>query len=241
MIAVADTYNVRIRLVVVATGAVSTLAGSGSDDYADGTGAAASFNLPMGVAFSPDQIMIAVADSSNNRIRRVRIRGGCDELQSAPTACGPTGAVTTLAGSDSAAGSADRTYTNSVAFSPDQTMIAVADAGNNRIRLVVVATGNVSTLAGGGSDNFADGTGAAASFNMPNGVAFSPDQTKIAVADTYNKRIRLVVVATGAVSTLAGGGSASYADGTGAAASFNMPNGVAFSPDQTLLAVSDRG
>jgi DNA-binding beta-propeller fold protein YncE len=127
-----------------------------------------------------------------------------------------------------------------VAFSPDQTLIAVADQRTNRIRLVVVATGDVSTLAGSGSRTFADGTGAAASFDYPEGVAFSPDQTLVAVADSGNSLIRLVVVATGAVSTLAGSGSAAFADGTGAAASFKYPSDVAFSPDQTLIAVADR-
>jgi DNA-binding beta-propeller fold protein YncE len=212
------------------TGAVTTLAGSGSQGYADGTGAAALFNDPFGVAFSPDQTMIAVADTNNCRIRLLVVA---------------TGAVSTLAGSGSQ-GYADGTGVaasfnemRGVAFSPDQTMIAVADTNNRRIRLVVVATGAVSTLAGSGVHGYADGTGVAASFNDPFGVAFSPDQSMIAVADAENNRIRLVVVATGAVSTLAGSGSQGYADGTGAAASFNSPSGVAFSPDQTMIAVVD--
>jgi DNA-binding beta-propeller fold protein YncE len=100
--------------------------------------------------------------------------------------------------------------------------------------------GTVTTLAGGGSGAFADGTSAAASFYSPRGVAFSPDQTLVAVADMRNNLIRLIAVATGAVSTLAGSGSAAFADGTGAAASFNNPYGVAFSPDQTLIAVGAR-
>jgi DNA-binding beta-propeller fold protein YncE len=99
--------------------------------------------------------------------------------------------------------------------------------------------GTVTTLAGSGSAAFADGTGANASFYYPTGVAFSPDQTLLAVADPRNNRIRLIVVATGAVSALAGNGSTAFADGTGAAASFSYPSGVAFSPDQTLIAVVD--
>jgi DNA-binding beta-propeller fold protein YncE len=231
LIAVADRYNNRIRLIVVAAGAVSTLAGSGSDGFADGIGAAASFYNPQGVAFSPDQTVIAVADRYNNRIRLIVVA---------------TGAVSTLAGSggfgafaDGIGAAASFDYPTGVAFSPDQTLIAVADTGNNRIRLIVVATGAVSTLAGSGSDGLAEGIGAAASFSDPEGVAFSPDQTLVAVADTGNNRIRLVVVATGAVSTLAGSGSGGFADGIGAAASFDYPTGVTFSPDQTLIAVAD--
>jgi DNA-binding beta-propeller fold protein YncE len=231
MIAVADKESHRIRLVIVSTGVVSTLAGSGSPAFADGTGTDASFNEPYGVAFSPDQTLIAVADRKNNRIRLVIVS---------------TGVVGTLAGSGSAA-FADGTGTDAsfhkpggVAFSPDQTLIAVADSTNNRIRLVFVSTGVVSTLAGSGSPAFADGTGTDASFNEPSGVAFSPDQTMLAVADRENNRIRLVIVSTGVVSTLAGSAK-SFADGTGTDASFNLPSGVAFSPDQTMIAVADRG
>jgi DNA-binding beta-propeller fold protein YncE len=119
-------------------------------------------------------------------------------LASSVKACDTAGTVTTLAGSRSAAfadgtgAAASFSNPGGVAFSPDQTLIAVADRGNGRIRLIVVATGAVSTL-----DGF---------FYDPRGMAFSPDQTLIAVAGaaSSDNRIRLVVVATGAVSMLAG-------------------------------------
>jgi DNA-binding beta-propeller fold protein YncE len=82
--------------------------------------------------------------------------------------------------------------------------------------------GAVTTLAGSGSRTFADGTGTAASFFYPMGVAWSPDGSKVVVADQSNHRVRLIVVATQVVTTLAGSGSATYADGTGTAASFNL-------------------
>eukprot|EP00666_Eupelagonemidae_sp_cell4sb_P018092 gene18092-biopygen34493 len=62
-------------------------------------------------------------------------------------------------------------------------------------------------LAGSGAAGFADGTGAAAAFSDPFGVAYSPDGATIAVADMGNNRVRLVAVGTGAVSTLAGSGA----------------------------------
>ena len=64
-------------------------------------------------------------------------------------------------------------------------------------------------------------------------MAYSPDGSTIAVADTVNHRVRLIDVATGAVTTLAGSGSASFADGTGSAASFKYPTGLAYSADGT--------
>ena len=80
--------------------------------------------------------------------------------------------------------------------------------------------GVVSTLAGSGSGVYADGTGAAASFRNPYGVAVTADGQTVFVVDQTNHRIRRIDVASGAVSTLAGSGSGENADGTGAAASF---------------------
>ena len=83
----------------------------------------------------------------------------------------------------------------------------------------------VTTLAGSVVMGSADGTGANASFNRPNGVAVDA-VGNVYVADPGNHRIRKVSPA-GVVTTLAGSGVAWYADGTGAAAQFASPNGVA--------------
>ena len=87
--------------------------------------------------------------------------------------------------------------------------------------VTVLAYATVSTLAGSGSSDSVDGTGNAASFYQPYGVAID-SLGYLYVADTYNSKIRKVSP-TGAVSTLAGSGS--Y--GSGTAASFDYPNGVA--------------
>ena len=68
-----------------------------------------------------------------------------------------------------------------------------------------------------------DGTGAAASFNFPCDIT-ADGAGNLYVADSSNNTIRKVVIATGAVTTLAGvAGAAGSADGTGAAARFNGP------------------
>jgi hypothetical protein len=84
---------------------------------------------------------------------------------------------------------------------------------------------NVTTFAGSGSPGSTNGTGTAASFYSPEGVAV--DTTgNVYVADTYNNLIRKIT-SSGVVSTLAGSGSAGSANGTGTAASFSNPIGVA--------------
>ena len=143
-----------------------------------------------------------------------------------PTPIGWTARVTTIAGDGSPvirdgkqSGFSDPF---GVAIADDGT-IYVADAGeSNRIRKISL-DGNVTTLAGG-SEGFADGAGAAASFNTPSALALGPDGN-LYVADTGNNRIRKITPA-GEVSTVAGDGTAGYLDGPAAKAQFNGPIGL---------------
>ena len=89
----------------------------------------------------------------------------------------------------------------------------------------VAQSGTVSTLAGTGASGFVNGTGTTASFYIPQGVAVD-SSGNVFVGDTYNHAIRKITPA-GVVSTLAGNGSVGFANGTGTAASFNWPHGVA--------------
>jgi sugar lactone lactonase YvrE len=117
----------------------------------------------------------------------------------------------------------------------------VADQSNHTIRKVVVSTGVVTTLAGSpGTSGSADGTGTAAGFNDPMGVAFD-GEGNVFVADTENHTIRKIVVATGAVTTFAGSaGTSGSSDGTGTAARFNYPLDIASDKAGNLF-VADTG
>jgi sugar lactone lactonase YvrE len=110
-----------------------------------------------------------------------------------------------------------------VAVAEDKT-VYVSDAGeSNRIRKIA-PDGSFTVLAGG-SEGFADDTGAQASFNTPSGLAIDEDGN-LYVADTGNNRIRKVTP-EGVVTTVAGDGTAGYVDGPAAQARFNGPIGVA--------------
>jgi len=177
---VADTYNHMIRRVVIATGVVTTLAGTaGSSGSADGTGAAARFSYPHGI--TTDGTNLYVADTNNHTIRKVVIA---------------TGGVTTLAGTAGSSGSADGTgpaarFEYPHGITTDDTNLYVADTENSTIRKVVIATGGVTTLAGvAGSTGSADGTGPAGRFNAPWGV--TTDGMSLFVADSNNQTIRKV-------------------------------------------------
>ncbi|CAJ0815220.1 NHL repeat-containing protein [Ralstonia flaminis] len=208
---VADSNNNMIRKITPA-GVVSTLAGSTTAGHADGTGAAASFNIPSCVVVDASGNLY-VSDAFNNQIRKIT----------------PAGVVSTLAGSTTA-GHADGTG-SAASFSAPRGMafdasgnLYVADQGNSMIRKITPA-GVVSTLAGSTTRGFADGTGSAASFANPSGVAVDASGN-VYVADYANNEIRKITPA-GVVSTLAGSTTSGSADGTGSAASFNGPYGVA--------------
>jgi DNA-binding beta-propeller fold protein YncE len=111
---------------------------------------------------------------------------------------------------------------------------------NNKIRKLMLATGEVTSLAGGAQGS-ADGIGGAASFYMPFSVDISPDDTYALIADSANSLIRKIIIESGMVTTLAGGGPPGTGgeDGIGSAASFYSPWGVAISTDGTFALVSD--
>jgi hypothetical protein len=219
---VADSYFNTIRKVTPA-GTVSTLAGLANPfgGYADGTGTNALFNLPVGVAVDSSG-NVYVADQSNNRIRKVT----------------PGGAVSTLAGA--VRGYADGT--GSAARFNNPRGIAVATNGNvyvaeyfGQIIRKITPGGAVSTFAGLGSTNFipvggyADGTNETAQFNFPTSVAVDM-AGNLYVGDNNNSLVRrITIVGTNRVaSTLAGlARNPGSADGTGSAARFYGPFGVA--------------
>ncbi len=213
---VADTGNHTIRKVTAA-GVVTTLAGkSGISGSLDGTGTAATFNSPSGIAVDSAG-NVYVADTLNHTIRKVT----------------SAGVVTTLAGSAGATGSADGVGNVARFFWPqglslDATgaNLYLADTNNNTIRKIVISSATVSTLAGlARQPGSADGTGSAARFFAPSDVAVDKNGN-LYVADTDNGTIRSITSA-GVVTTLAGlVGSTGAADGVGSAARFNQPSAL---------------
>jgi len=277
---VADQNNQKIRQIIISSGVVSTLAGSGNQGSSDGTGAAATFYSPKDI--TTDGINLYMADSDNNKIRKIEIAtgvvtsftgiadtqgvsGATDGAGSSAMFNYPQGitsqggnlyvadsnnntirqvviatqVVSTLAG---AAPGADGTGLASRFAYPgyittDGTNLYVADSDNYTIRKIVIATGAVSTLAGqAGQSGSVDGTGADARFDYPVGI--TTDGSNLYVTDTNLQTIRKIVIATGAVTTLAGSGNSGSADGTGAAATFDSPTGI--TTDGTNLYVADK-
>ena len=217
----------RVRRVN-AQGVVTTLAGDRSSGTADGTGAAARFFTPSGIAVDHTGTLI-VADTSNHTVRKIT----------------PGGVVTTFVGTAGVPGASDG-YRPTAVFNMPYGIAAgpaadiyVADSENHTIRRVN-HDGIVTTVAGLAlMPGAADGAGTAARFNRPLGLAV--DGTgNVYVADTSNHTIRKIS-ANGDVTTLAGvAGSLGFADGVGAAARFYFPTSIELAPDGKLY-VTDWG
>ena len=223
---VADYYNHVIRRVTPA-GMVSTFAGNGTQGYADGALLSASFNSLSGVAF--DSVgNLYVADSENHLIRKIS-----------------GGVVSTFAG-DGFAGSIGGSAL-SARFNFPQSLsyfsgsLYVKDTGlapaypnpgpepyKPRIRKIILATGEVSTVAGDGTTGSTNGSALSASFYFPMQIA--ADSTgNVYVADAGNNLVRKIMF-----------GSAGYADGNGTAAQFNGPRGIRLDASHNIY-VADTG
>ncbi|OGL50168.1 MAG: hypothetical protein A3C43_06130 [Candidatus Schekmanbacteria bacterium RIFCSPHIGHO2_02_FULL_38_11] len=206
--------------------AVTTFAGSaGLFGSTDATGSAARFYGPISI--TTDGTNLFIPDSNNHTIRKIVIS---------------TGAVTTIAGSAGSLGSADGTgsaarFNYPQGITTDGTNLFVADSYNHTIRKIVISTGAVTTIAGSaGVSGSTDGTGSAARFYRPWGV--TTDGTNLFITDGKNYTIRKIVIATGAVTTIAGSaGLSGSTDATGSAARFNYPRGI--TTDGTNLFVND--
>jgi hypothetical protein len=130
-------------------------------------------------------------------------------------------------------------FNNPSAIATDGTYLYVVDSGNNCIRKVTIATGTVTTLAGSPTAwGATDGVGSDARFYLPSGI--TTDGANLYVTDLKNNTIRKIVIASGAVSTIAGSaGLSGSVDGIGANARFNGPAGI--TTDGKLLYVADGG
>ena len=218
---VADYGNNRIRRIDLVSSLVTTFAGSGAwTPFANGIGAAATFNLPYGVAVASDG-GVYVADQGNHRVRVITPAGVVS------TAVG-NGVATSLDGIGTSA-----TINWPVGVSTLANTVYIAELGGCRIR--VLANGVVTTLAGS-SPGYADGYGTLALFNGPSGVAISA-QGAVFVADKNNNRIRKISP-LGDVTTVIGNGVATSVDGFSPTATTSA-FGLAITPHGSLYVVEN--
>ncbi|MGH7217981.1 MAG: SMP-30/gluconolactonase/LRE family protein [Candidatus Microsaccharimonas sp.] len=225
---VADTNSHRIRIAPINGSTTSLFAGSsqGLGGAIGASGAAVQLNTPRGIVYNPVTATVYVADSQNNRIR----------------VFDTTGKLLLNIGSTTGAWADGTSTTARFNFPQGLTVdssgnVYVADTQNHRIRMIDTS-GNVTTVAGSGTAGLSDNTtGTSAQFRSPSALTVSTNGT-IYVADTLNNAIRKITPDR-TVTTIAGNGTAGFADESGADARFNEPKGIAIGSDGRLY-IADR-
>lgn len=227
---IADSGNSRIRMVSGTNGVITTYAGTNTAGYSGDAGAAvnAKLNGPTGLAIDGPSNNIFIADTLNSRVRRV----------------GTNGIITNMAGTNvigytgdgGAAVNAELNGPMGVAV-VSVTNLFIADTTNGRVRLVT--NGVIQTFAGTNATGFSgDGSAAKnAKLNMPVGLLVNTINSNLFIADVYNGRIRAVTNSTGAIQTIAGGGTM-LTNGTATNAQLNFPFGIAYDVNTNLYITS---
>jgi len=228
---IADTYNNRIREISGATGAITTVAGSGSTNLTGDGGPAslATFSEPTGVALDASGNLY-FSDIATGRIRKVTAGTGLISTVA--------GGGTNYPGDGGPATAAALLQPQGVAVDANGNLY-FADFSANLVRKVTATTGIITTVAGGGSGGLGDGGAAtSAQLNKPFDVALDASGN-LYISDYGNNRVRMVAAATGIISTVAGNGTAGFSgDGTAATgAELSYPTGVVLDSSGNLYIV----
>lgn len=218
------TEATTVRKLDLSTGQVTTIAGAaGLSGSVDGVGSNARFSFMRGI--TTDGASLYIVDSANSTIRKMLLS---------------TGVVSTIAGTPGSTGTADGVgaaaqFNMPEDITTDGANLYLTEPYSHTVRKIVVATGQVSTLAGNaGAQGTLDGVGANARFNSPGGI--TTDGKNVYVLTNFT--IRQIAIATGTVTTLAGNPiSAGTSDGVGSSAGFAAP--FAITSDGANLYVTD--
>ena len=241
-------------------GYLKTLAGNGTQSFAEGTGSQVAFAQPYGVLPLPDR-SILVADYGNHRIRRLQRDGSVttfvgtgsssntDGTGTAASIGYPVGLARDASGNIytcSWNGKTIRKITPGGTVSTfltglDGYQFPIDSAGNmfigspltRQIHRVNLSNGSVTAIAGSGSSGVADGPAASATFNEPVGMALAPNGD-LYISDYWQYRIRKL--SGGVVSTVIGAsGVAGNADGPATSATVWNVHEMAFDPTGKAL------
>ncbi len=231
---IADTANNRIREMDASSGYTRNFSGGGRAGFVDGPGGNSSFafnGFVYGVALTMDLKTMYVSDIKSIWKVNLDTREAVEIAASCSVGTVPTQNIFY--------GLSNRGISHKIVLSQDEKTIYIADSTSNMIRAVDIATGTSTVIAGStvaGDED--ETTGADSKFKMPSGLALSPLGDELYVADSNNHRIRRVVIATGATTTVAGS-SSGFLDAVGTGAKFNLPTDVAISPNGSFLYVAD--
>ncbi len=222
---IVDTNNHRIRKLTIASGLVSTVAGSGQQGFSGDNGPAlqAALNRPSAVAVAPDGT-VYFFDLNNKRLRRVA-----------------NGTIATFAGNPNATAvegpglQVSLSVSTGIALDAAGSMLYMSTEDTHRVRRVRVSDAAVTVIAGTGVAGPAVDGGPAlrAVLNTPTNVTVDAEG-RVVIADSRNNRVRRIN-ADGNIVSVAGGSKWGAADTTRDRAVFDQPSNVALDPDGLLV------
>jgi sugar lactone lactonase YvrE len=217
---IADYLNFRIRRVDAKSQYITTVAGTGTAGYNGDKQLATNAEINYAITVIVDKAdNLYIADSGNNRIRRVDAK---------------TQFITTVAGDGTAgfkgdggpATKAELSFPNGVTEDAAKNLYIV-DTGNNRVRLVSAKTQKIKTTVGTGVGGFKGDGGPAIKAEITDSSGGYIDASgNLLIADSGNQRVR-IVNKKGVINTLAGGGNAGD-KGKATNALLSYPSAVAF-------------
>ena len=229
-----DTFNCRIRRVDAKTGIISTIAGNGDKGYSGdgGPATAAALNEPYGIVLDRAG-NIFIADRLNRRVRRI------DAASCIITSLAGTGEAA-YGGDGGPAARAGLAEPNGLAFDAAERHLYITDVADNRVRVIDLATGTITTFAGtGAAEHSGDGGKATAAGTFgARAVKVGPDST-VYILERQGSSLRAVNPASGIITTVAGTTARGYGGDGGPAleAVFDAPKEMAIDRDGSLLIV----
>jgi len=206
---ITDAGNNRI-IKVDNTGNATVLAGNGTAGTVDGSGDEAQFSAPYGIRCGTDGSLY-VADDTRHIIRKIVI--AADGKATVSTIAGVAGSSGTT---DGAGTTAKFNRPAGIALDKANRYLYVAEWGGNKVRKIDLTNNTVSTVAGSGTSSVLGGTGTAATFQIPWGVALTDDETALYVASWNGSSISKINLANSFVTVLR----------KGATTNFSSPRGI---------------
>ena len=246
---VIDRWNNRIRgidltanppksFLITGAGLINTN-GTQDNGYQEGkncgdvrtTGLAgcAYFKNPLSITLDPDGNFLYVSDTGNNRIRKVRISDGQTYLVAGSGEAGFE---------DGAMASAKFNKPAGITIDSSGKNIFVADTNNQRIRIIDLVKGEVSTLIGSGQNGYRDAIGTAALVSYPAHLEMGTDGI-LYFTEAGSHKIRQVNPASKLTKLVSGSGIRGFKNGSQNEAQFNMVRGLAVDAAGKTLYAAD--
>ncbi|MBU1177963.1 VCBS repeat-containing protein [Patescibacteria group bacterium] len=233
---VADRWNNRIRGIDLSSNTSFLVSGGGLTDcsnscngYVEGVKDAARFNNPTGIAISPDNTYLYVADTANNRVRKVRISDGQTSLLAGSGVAGHADGVGSAAKFNSPFG---------VTLDSAGQYLYVADRENHRLRRIDVSTSEVATVAGNGNNGYRDAIGTTAVLSYPEYVKIGVDGN-LYFSEVGSQLVKFMDISSRSVRTVSGNLSRGFYNGDRTSSRFNNPKGLLPDTANSKLYVAD--